>query len=325
MLRVALRSLLRRPAYSALTILLLSLGVGAVSAIFSLVDVAYLRPLPYPDERSLWWISSLQPGPNGGETPAGLTAAHIVLERQNNRTFTAIEGAIGKNYTVVVGAEPEPADGLQVSAGLFALLGGTPIMGRSFSSADETSDNTVALVSYAFWQTRLSADPDVIGRALNVDGIPRTIIGVMPRGFAPLLIPADVYTPLPLDASQMQNTWRGIMAVGRVRSGVTPAVAVSDLDRMNGQVGDLMPSARGVHLKVTPIREILFGGDRGSLSVTLAAVVLLLLLAIANVASLALSDALARRQGTMTRLALDRKSTRLNSSHLKLSRMPSSA
>jgi len=287
-----------------MSVLLLGLGVGAVGAIFSIVDVAFLRPLPYPEPDRLLWVSTVQPGPNGGETKAGLVKAQLAQWRNSGTVFEAIEGAQPTSHTVLIGSEAEPANGLQTSAGLLPLLGGTPVRGRGFSRDDEIVGNANAIISYAFWQRHLASDANVIGRALNVDGVPRVIIGVLPDGFAPFFVPTDIFTPLSLDATQLQNTWRGIISVGRLRNGIPPSRVAAELDRTTEDISASMPSLRGTHARFRPIRDVLFGGDRGSLLVAFSAVVLLLLLAVANIMNLSLSDGLARRTATMTRVAL---------------------
>lgn len=293
-----------RPAYAIASIVLLALGIGAVGAIFSVVDVALLRPLPYADPAGLLSLHALEPVTTDSSRPYPLAHEQLARWRSDAQLFAGIEGAIPRNVTLGGEAEPEALQSMQVSAGLFGLLGTNPARGRSFTREEEFTGSTVTIVSHNFWKNRLQSDANVLGRTLTLDGISRTIVGVMPAGFSVLFINADVWIPLPLDASVLNNRYRGIITLGRLKPGVTPAQGVADLNRINDAIGSEIAQYRRTRARITPLKEDLFGSDRGPLLVISGAVALLLLIGAANVLNLTLSDAMARRQGTMVRLAL---------------------
>ena len=299
-----LRSLAHRAAYTTIAIALLSLGVGAVGAIFAIVDVALLRPLPYADAGRLQYLTALEPVTRDSNTVAGLVPLQLTRWRSQTEKFAGIEGANPKTMSLAGVGEPEALLGMQVSAGLFALLGAQPAHGRAFTRDEEFASSSVAIISDEYWQRRMGGAAGAIGSSLTIDGVPRTIVGVMPKGFNVLFVKSDVYIPLALDNSEMASKFRAIIAVGRLKPGATASQAVTDLNRINDGIALEAPFFRKSRAGVEPLREALFGSERAPLLIIAASVLLLLIIASANVMNLTLSDGIARRQATMTRLAL---------------------
>jgi putative ABC transport system permease protein len=303
-LRGAARALRQRPAYTLLSIALLALGVGAMGAIFSIVDVALVRPLPYQQPDRLVWLQAREPVTRDSSTVSGLVPLQVKRWREEEQQFVGIEGAQQRAVTLAGPDEPVALTSFQVSAGLFSLLGVAPARGRPFTRDEEFSASTVLIISDDIWRSRFGGDPAIIGRTLTIDGTPRTIIGIMPRDFALFFVSADLYVPLPLEPVQMQSRFRAILTVGRLKPGVSVAQATNALDRINDGIAMEVPFFRKSRAGVQPLRDALFGSSRSSLLVMLGAVSLLLLIACSNVMNLALSDAVTRRQATMTRIAL---------------------
>ena len=210
----AARSLARRPAYFLMSTGLLALGVGAVGAIFAVVDIALLRPLPYRDASRLEALKAFEPVAADSAVAYGLASPQLARWRAGTHQFEAIEGVSLRTITITGDGDPEPIRGMQVSAGAFSILGTSPVIGRAFTREEEVPASTVAIVSYDFWQQRLRGDPNVLSRDVTLDGTPRRIVGVLPAGFSVLFIPSAVYVPMPLDATQMKNTFRAIITIG---------------------------------------------------------------------------------------------------------------
>ena len=315
-LRQALHSLRHRPAYTTICASLLALSVAAVTAIFSVVDVAVFRPLPYPTPSRLAWLAVLEPHRNS-TTESGLVALQLVRWRRENQAFESLEGAQGGSASLTGEGDPEAVPGLAVSAGFLSLLGGAPFRGRGFTRDEEISGSTVAIVSYEFWQRRLGGRDDVLGHTITLDGIPRAIIGVTPRGFSVFFGRTDVFVPLPLDPVQWRSRYRAIMGVGRLKRGVTIAQAMDDLNRSNNEIAREVAVLQKSRAAVRPLRDALFGPTQTPLLMLSGAVLLLVLIACANIANLTLSDGLARRHATMTRLAMGASPARVISLRLR--------
>ncbi len=302
---VTIRSLVRRPAYTSLSILLTALSVGAVTAIVAVVNATLLRSLPYRDPARLFSVSGTEPVNRDSAQDMVLSARQLVRWRAESRTFVAIEGYTPQTMKLSGTGAPESLNGAVVSSGLFDLLGWKPEVGRSFSRRDEMPGNGVAMISHGLWRRRFGGDPRIVGRVLNIDDEPRAIIGIMPENFTVVFQPADVWVPLLLGPEQVAGRSRTIAGIGRLRPGVTTAQARADLQSITSAIARELPQDyQYTGTKVVDLRESLFGPRRPSLFVLLASVALLLAVAAVNVLSLTYADALARRFATMTRLAL---------------------
>ncbi|HJU65412.1 MAG TPA: ABC transporter permease [Gemmatimonadaceae bacterium] len=306
--RHALRAIRRRPAFAVAAVGVLAAGIGATAAIFAVVHAAFLGPLPYPRPEELVWLDTREPSGAGEPAQQALSALHFSRWREERRTFATVGAYSPRTISLVGRGEPEPLRGAVVSAGLFDLLGVSPILGRGFTREEERAGSGVAIIGYALWRRRFGGDPRIVGRTVLLDEEPRVIIGVMPRDFAPAMQPGDIWIPVELGPEELapqRARLRVLIAIGRLRPGVSVAQAT---DASNVIVQGLAREIPDVHrftrASVTPLREQLYGAHRGSLVLIFSAVLLLFLLACVNLASVSMSNALARAPEAMMRRAL---------------------
>jgi len=305
-IRLTVRSVARRPLYATLTIALIALGIGAATAILAVLGATGLRPLPYSEPDRLFALSGSEPQPGDTAAILPISALQLLRWREAKRTLDGVEAITPVSVKLTGTGEPESIAGATVSAGLFRLLGVAPVLGRDFRAAEESPGSGVAIISYGFWSRRFGRATSAIGRTLVLDDEPRTIIGVMPDRFAPLLIKADVWVPIPIGPALLSlKNFRNLLGVGRVRAGATPAQAKVELDAVGVQLSAELPQIYGhTTTSVVALDESLFGAVRPRLVVVSGAVLLLLIIACTNVVNLSLADAVSRRTETMTRIAI---------------------
>jgi putative ABC transport system permease protein len=300
----AARSLIRRPAFTALAVALFALGIGAVTAVFAVVNATMLRPLPYRAPDQLYRLVGTEPATSGSVNMMPLGYFQLERWRSENKAFAQLEGYTPTTMKLLGTGNPEPVVGALISAGFFELLGWKPALGSTFTRAEEIPRSGVIIISHGLWQRRFGGDPAIIGRTVNIDESPSAIIGVMPADFSMPFQVADAWMPLPLDVRTQGLKARLIIGVGRLERGYTMEQAWADLAAINTVLGAERPDEHGrTGVSITPLREALFGNQRATLFVLLAAGILLLAVATMNVVSLCLGDALARKTATMTRLA----------------------
>jgi len=302
--RFAARALLGRPSFVITTSLTLSLGIGANAAIFSVVDAALLKPLPYaePDRLvSVWPDGAMMPG-------------IFVQVRDGTRTLDPIAGYSGGAAVSMTGAS-EPARLVQseVTSRFFDLLGVRAEIGRTFvDGEDQPGRDRLVVLGHVLWQQRFGGDHTVIGRSVVVDGIPRTIVGVMPAGFRFPSPAIDFWVPVSLDASpaNIGKYWgmSHLNVIGRLRAGVSVAQAQHDVavlvDRSRSSFPWRMPDAWGTGVTVVPLERKVVGDIGPMLLVLFGAVAVVLLIACVNVANLLLGRAAAREQEIAIRASL---------------------
>ena len=313
--RQALRAIRRRPGFILAAAAVLAAGIGTAAAVFAVVNVAFLRPLPFPQGERLVWLGTREPLPGGETVPMVLSALHFSRWREEQQAFEGVE-AIGQRTIAIAGSgEAEPLRGAAVSAGLFRLLGTSPAMGRDFAREEERAGSGVAIISHGLWQRRFGGDRNILGRSILLDEEPRVIIGVMPRDFAPAMQPGDVWVPLALDPNAIDPRQAGIRtinAIGRLRPGVDIDRAFDASNVIVEQLARELPDVhRFTQATVIPLREQLYGAHRGSLVLVFSAVVLLFVLACINLAGVTFSKALARAPETAMRRALGAPVARL--------------
>ena len=301
----AARSLTRRPAFAGLAVALFALGIAAITTVFAVVNHAMLRPLPYRDPDALFRIVTSEPTSSGAVRTMPLGYFQFNRWRAETKAFARLEGYTPNTMKFLGSSNPEPVVGALVSAGFFELLGWQPALGSTFTTAEEVPRAGVVIISHGLWLRRFGGDPAIIGKTVNIDELPCAIIGVMPAGFPMPFQQADAWMPLPLDLKTQNLKARLIVGIGRLKPGYTHQQAQADLAGISKIIGTERPDEyRNTGVNSLPLREAIFGNQRATLLILMAAGILLLVVATVNVVSLCLGDAIGRKTATMTRLAL---------------------
>jgi putative ABC transport system permease protein len=269
------------------------------------VNHSMLRPLPYRDPDALFRLVGLEPARSGALNRMPLGYSQFSRWRAERRAFVQLEGYTPSTMKFLGSGNPEPVAGALVSAGFFELLGWQPALGSTFTTAQELPRAGVVIISHGLWLRRFGSDPSIIGKAVNIDELPCTVIGVMPADFSMPFQPADAWMPIPLDSKTQNLKARLIVGIGRVGPGYTQEQGEADLTGITRILGTERPDEfRYTTASVVPLREAIFGDQRQTLLLLMVAGILLLAVAIVNVVSLCLGDAIATKTATMTRLAL---------------------
>lgn len=291
---VAWHSLTRRPGFLVAVVAILALGIGANTALFSVVDAVLLRPLPYPNPDRVVTVMEASPAKN--EKVSLIAPARLADWNRMNCAFDVISGSYSENVMDTSGAEPERLAGRRVSPRYFAVFGVKPLIGRTFTREEDVDGGPLsAVINYSFWTRRYHQDPNVAGQRLILGGQGFTVVGVMPREFASPAI--DVWIPAQLSGALMRiREARFLGGVGRMKAGVTMAQGQEDLARVQRELGEQFPQTdKDWSAVVGNLKEFRVGEYRRALLVVFAAVGLLLLIAVANIAGLMLTQ-LQRRE-----------------------------
>src|SRR6185312_13324420 len=307
--RYGVRVLLKAPGFTAIVVLTLALGIGASTAMFSVVQGVMLAPLPYPHPNRLVLIWQSNPH-----------APHVSLSlpdfrdwQRNARSFEALSGLRWYQFNLTSPGNPEHVDGYELPSGFFKMLGVQPALGREFSpEEDQPGGSPVAMISAQEWSTRYGRNADVLGKSIRLGGKTYTIIGVLPSTFH-LASPVDVFIPL-AQGDPMFNDRRypGVLGVGRLKPGVSIAQAQAEMTSVQQNLDRLYPETdQGLGVDVLPLKSAIVGDISVTLLLMLGAVAAVLLIACANVANLLLARSATRFREFTIRSALGATRSRI--------------
>jgi putative ABC transport system permease protein len=309
-LRYAFRQLRSSPGFAATAILTLMIGIGGTVAVFSVFDAVLLRPLPFHDSDQLVSIHE-RSDQDTHELRAG--ASDVLIFQRENKAFSGVAGHISGAYELTGAGVPFAAHAERVSASLFPMLGAEPALGRTFDQHEDESSVPVALISYSLWKDRFQADRNVLGRTIDLDRRPYTIVGVMPRDFefpldAGRLSHRDLWVPLSLTPTEKDSEGASFdfSLIARLKPGISSAQAQQDINRVVTAIDAQFPGMARIGLSAffRPLKEEITSNAQSLLRILLGAVGLILLIACVNLANLLLVRAAGRKREFGLRLAL---------------------
>lgn len=299
-IRYTLRVLARAPGFTATVVLTLALGIGATSAMYSVIDTVLLRPLPYPDAERLVVLTQIREG------AADTSIAPPRLEDWNRLSsgFEAISGYYVEDVSDTTGDLPERVRRATVAPRFLEVMGIAPVLGRGFADEEQRAGGAV-LISHRYWRRRFGADPEVLGKVLELGQRSARIVGVMPETFRFPDREVDLWSPMAVDPNVIIRTATWFTGLGRLKPGTTLEQAQADLTTVQSRLAQQFPDTdRDIRVIVRPLKESTVAGVRGSLWLLFAAVFVLLLIACTNIAALLLARAAQRQQELALRFSL---------------------
>ena len=304
-IRFGVRSLLRQPGFASIAIITLALGIGINAALFSVVNGVLLNPLPFPQPEQLVTFDQSKPNFDTGAIPY----PNFLDLRKQNQTFAAMTILRGTSFNLIGVGESERLNGRWVSADFCSVFGIKPVLGRGFAAGeDEPGAAPTVLISNEVWQRKFGGAPDILSRALTLDGKSYSVVGVLPADFTLFRRNADVFVPIGqwnTPVLKNRGSALGLHGMGRLKPGVTIDQAQADLSRVMLNLANTYPdSNKGQGSKVGPLKERLIGDISGTLWLLLGAVGFVLLIACVNVGNLMLARATSRRREFAIRAAL---------------------
>ena len=304
--RHAARGLRARPSYTLVSVLTLTLVIGAASAVLAVVSATMIRPLPFPEADRLVQVSLLPPDSSDVNNRTPLDIRVFVRFGESLRLVDAFEGFWARDRALGAdSAEPESVTAGGASPGAFALFGGTPLIGRTFTADEDRANAKVVVLSYGVWQRRFGGDPRAIGRTVSIDREPHLVIGVMPAAFQMAYTPMDLWTPLNASEAGFTTAATLIQSYARVRAGVSVAQLQGELQAAMAPVILEAPVLlRGWTPKALTLRAAQFGASQNSLLALLGGVIALVLMACANLTNVTLAQVIGKRPEMALRAAL---------------------
>jgi putative ABC transport system permease protein len=316
--RFALRMLHKNPGFTTVSLLTLALGIGANTAIFSIINAVLLRPLPYRDPDRL--VTVCEQNLNRGYSHFTVTPANLQSWREQNTVFAELGGEIFASFNLTGLEKPQHLNAAATTPNFFSIFGVAPLLGRTFAAGDQTNgEHRVAVLSYKFWRTSFAGDRQIVGRKLTLNGVTYTVVGVMPQSFKIFALhtsglPTGEVEPqlwVPYEGSMNETDYHFFGCFGRLKPGVSFAQAQSEMNAITERNNQGFPRRSGWGAIVQPLREEIIGDSRPACLLLTGAAAFLLLIACANVANLSLARSAARGREFAMRTALGAGRSRL--------------